>query len=65
MDAPHKPGLRTTEFWLAICVATMCSVAAVYSKYEWAQVAGTIGAALTAAGYGFSRASVKSGGAGQ
>ena len=53
-----RPGILTTEFWLALIVTLLGALAAVYAE-PWAQVAGLVAAALAAAGYGFSRASVK------
>ena len=54
-----KPGLYSTEFWLAVVVAMFGGLAAVEADAEWARVAGIIAAALSSAGYGFSRAMVK------
>lgn len=54
-----RPGLKTTEFWLAMIVTIGGMVASVYAEAQWAQVAGMVAAALAAAGYGFSRAGVK------
>lgn len=56
-----KSGIRTTEFWLAVSVAVMGALAAVYAEEEWARVAGIVAAALSSAGYGLARAQVKSG----
>lgn len=50
-----KPGIRTTEFWLALGVVILGAVASVYTESEWGRIAGTVAAALVAAGYGFSR----------
>jgi hypothetical protein len=57
--SPVKPGLQTTEFWLALIVAVGGMLATAYSPQPWAQVAGIISAALASMGYGFVRAQVK------
>ena len=54
-----RPGLKTTEFWLALIVTLGGAVAGVYAEAQWAQVAGMLTSALVVAGYGFSRANVK------
>jgi len=54
-----KSGVRTTEFWLAAAVAIGGMLSSQYAEAEWAQVAGTISAALATAGYGFARSQVK------
>jgi len=54
-----RPGLKTTEFWLALAVTLLGAVAGIYAEAQWAQVAGIVAAALASAGYGFQRASVK------
>lgn len=54
-----RSGIRTSEFWLALCVTTLAAVATVYAEAEWAKAAAIIAAALTSAGYGFSRATAK------
>lgn len=56
-----KPGIRTTEFWLALLVILGGAVATVYPTNNAAQVAGLVAGALAAAGYGVSRALVKRG----
>jgi len=58
-SAEAKPGVKTTEFWLATAVALMGALAAVFVEAEWARVAGMVAAVLSSAGYGFSRARVK------
>jgi len=58
---PVKPGIRSTEFWLALVATILVSLAGVYTEAEWAKVAGIIGAALVSAGYSLSRAQVKRG----
>jgi len=54
-----RPGLRTTEFWLALAATALSAAAAIYAEKEWAQVAGIIATALVAGGYGFARQAVK------
>lgn len=56
-----KPGIFTTEFWLALIVTLGGTVAATYAEAQWAQVAGLTAATLAAAGYGFARTSIKRG----
>ena len=58
MNEP-KPGIRTTEFWLALVVTVGGAVASVYAETEVGRVAGIVAATLASAGYGFARASVK------
>lgn len=55
----HKPGLKTTEFWLALLVTASGIAATVWSSKPWAQALGMFSSALTAAGYAFARAHVK------
>lgn len=55
-----KPGIKTTEFWMALVVVAVSAVAATYTESPIAQVGGLIAGALTAAGYGLSRAKTKS-----
>jgi hypothetical protein len=54
-----KPGVRTSEFWLALVVVVGGAIASVYQANPMAQVAGIAAAALASAGYGLSRAKVK------
>ncbi len=54
-----KPGIGTTEFWLAVVVTIIGSISAVYSSTQWGQVAGMVCATLASAGYGFSRTVLK------
>ena len=54
-----KPGIKTTEFWLALVVVTLGALAATFSEAQWAQAVGLVAAALTSAGYGMSRAKAK------
>jgi hypothetical protein len=56
----ERPGIMTTEFWLALAVAVMGGLAAAFSDREWAKVAGVIAAAISSVGYGVARAQVKS-----
>jgi Ser/Thr protein kinase RdoA (MazF antagonist) len=55
----NKPGLKSSEFWMATVVVSLGAVASVYAEAEWAKAVGMIAAALASAGYGFSRARVK------
>ena len=48
-----RPGLKTTEFWLALIVTIVGSIAAVYADTDIGRTAGMVSAALAAAGYGF------------
>lgn len=59
MNDQPKPGVKTTEFWLALTVVLAGAIASVYSDREWAKVAGIIASTLAAAGYGFQRSLVK------
>ena len=61
MTTEQRPGIRTTEFWLAFVVVVAGATATVFVDSPWAKVAGIVAAALSAAGYGFSRAQVKQG----
>lgn len=54
-----RPGINTTEFWLALIVAVAGALSSVYVEAEWAKVAGIIAAALASMGYGMSRAASK------
>lgn len=54
-----RPGLRTTEFWLALIVTLGGAAAGIYAEAQWAQVVGILAATLVTAGYGFSRSGVK------
>lgn len=58
-----RPGIRTTEFLLALGVTVLGAVAAIYAESPAAQVAGMVGAALASAGYGLARSQVKRTGA--
>ena len=57
--AEPKPGVRTTEFWLALAVALGGAVATVFEEHPAAKIAGILASTLAAAGYGFSRAIAK------
>ena len=59
MNDKAKPGIRSTEFLLALIVTLLGALAGIYAEAQWAQVGGMVAAALASAGYGFSRASVK------
>lgn len=59
---PTKPGIKSTEFWMALVVVVGGAVAAVYADKQWAKVVGMAVSGLVAAGYGFQRAMVKRGG---
>ena len=54
-----KPGIKTSEFWLSLVTTVLLSLTSVYTDQEWAKVAGIIGAALVAMGYGLSRGAAK------
>lgn len=54
-----KPGLKTTEFWLALVVTVGGAVASVYAETEIGRVDGIVAATLASAGYGFARSSAK------
>lgn len=60
-----KPGIKTTEFWLALIAMVFVNLPQVFvtDPPQWVLVAGLIGSALIAAGYGVSRAVAKTGGA--
>jgi hypothetical protein len=57
--APQKPGIKTSEFWLALAVTAGVAVATVYEDIPVARIIGLVAAALTSAGYGLSRAIAK------
>lgn len=54
-----KPGIKTTEFWVALVVTTLGGAAVVFSNSPWAQLGGIVAAALASAGYSFSRGATK------
>ena len=54
-----RPGLRTTEFWLALAIVIGSAVAATYSETDIGRMASLVAAALVTAGYGFTRSGVK------
>lgn len=58
---PAKPGIRSTEFWLALAATILVAVGGVWAESELAKLAGIVGAALVSAGYSLSRAQVKRG----
>jgi len=55
-----KPGIKTTEFWLALFVAVCGGLSAVYIEDDWAKILGVLASALSSVGYGIARAQVKS-----
>lgn len=59
MENQQKPGVKTTEFWLALAVAVAGAVASAYSETDAGRIAGIIASALSAMGYGVSRALTK------
>ena len=58
-ETTSRAGIKTTEFWIALIVATLSGLAALYTEEQWAQVAGIVSMALTSAFYGKSREAVK------
>lgn len=58
-EPPVKPGVRTSEFWLACAVAFFAAASAVFTNNQWAQLGGIMAAALASAGYGWSRGTTK------
>ncbi len=54
-----RPGILTTEFWLALAVCIGGACAAIYVDEDWAKVAGLASSTLVAAGYSFCRQGVK------
>lgn len=54
-----RAGWRTSEFWIALAVATAGIFVLTTSASAWAQIAGGTSAALASMGYGSSRARVK------
>ena len=58
----EKPGIATTEFWLSIIAMVLVNLpqAFIENPPQWVTVAGLIGSALIAMGYGVSRALTKS-----
>lgn len=61
---PVKPGFKTTEFWLSliVTVATLAIASGtIPTDNPYVQIASAIAAALSQAGYSFSRASTKNG----
>ena len=59
----NKPGIKTTEFWLCIIAMVLVNLPQVFVENppQWVLVAGLIGSALIAMGYGISRAVSKTG----
>jgi hypothetical protein len=56
-----RPGIKTTEFWLALAVAVLGGLSAAFIDETWAKVAGVIAAAISSVGYGIARAQAKVG----
>lgn len=56
-----KPGIKTSEFWLSIGAMVLVNLPQVFVENppQWVLVAGLVGSALIAAGYGVSRAITK------
>ena len=54
-----RPGIQTTEFYLALGVAVLGGIATIYADSPIAQVGGIVAAAMASAGYGFTRMNVK------
>jgi hypothetical protein len=54
-----KPGILTTEFWLALIIVIAGAFASQYAETPAGQIAGVAAGALVAAGYGFARSQVK------
>ena len=63
--APIKSGFKTTEFWLSLIV-TVASLALASGTFPtdnpYVQIAASLAAALSQAGYSFARAKTKNGG---
>lgn len=62
MSNEPRPGIKTTEFWLALLVAILGGLSVAFATEDWAKVAGVIAAAISSVGYGISRAQIKTGG---
>jgi len=60
-DTKEKPGVATTEFWLAFAVAVCGATASVYAETDLGRALAIVSAALASAGYGFARATTKRG----
>lgn len=54
-----KNGIKTTEFWIALCVVVMGALGSVYAETDGGRVLGLVASALASAGYGMSRSVVK------
>ena len=54
-----KPGINSSEFWMAVVVVILGAISVVFFTNPWAQVGGIVAAALVSAGYSFSRGAVK------
>ena len=54
-----KTGLKTTEFLMTFVVAVLTGLAGAFAEKQWAQIAGIVASAITAAWYTKSRSDVK------
>ncbi len=54
-----KPGIKTTEFYIALAVVVLGALPQVYDSSDIAQLGGLIAMALASAGYGFARSKAK------
>lgn len=54
-----RPGIQTSEFWLALVATVAGGLSAAYATEPWAAAVGVVASALASMGYGFARASVK------
>jgi hypothetical protein len=61
MTEQPKPGIKTTEFWVAISVAFLGATALVFTDNPWAQVGGLFAASVGGGTYILSRGNVKRG----
>jgi len=56
-----KPGIQTTEFWMALVVAVLLAVGAAYTNNTAGMIAGAVASAFVAMGYGAKRTELKKG----
>lgn len=56
---PVKPGIATSEFWLAFLATLLCGLSVAYATQPWAQAVGVVGCTLSTMGYGFARSIAK------
>lgn len=54
-----KPGVKTTEFWLSLLAMVLVNLPQIFTDAQWALVAGLVGTALIAMGYGYVRTRAK------